>query len=226
MAASTSKPPTSAKDERPPASSTETSPETGTTNPFNKDTGKSDKSAGDRQETPLAAANLHPTAVAATAKISYDLPDSTWKMIVALVEEREGYARRANGKGPDAETMADRVAAVDESLKAFGTSYEQARRQIDERAERVSQGLPADPNAPSEHQKMIDALMEERRGYVERSKGTGPDAEGMADRVAAVDASLRNLGTTPEQAAAARGEQLENVERAPAGAQRSAQQTR
>lgn len=177
---------------------------------------------------PAAAAVLHPSAVAATAKLTYDVPDSRWKMIVALVEEREGYERREKGARGDAQDiMRSRIADVDESLANFGTSYAEARQQIDERANRVAQGLPADPNAPSEHQKMIDALYEERAGYVRRSRGKGPDAAGMASRIAAVDNSLRNLGTSYEQVARARGDEIDDQpeDQADQGTRRGAQVT-
>lgn len=152
------------------------------------------------------AAAEFPSAVAPMV-VAYQVPsDPRGKMIEALLDEREGYVRV---------DKKDRVAAVDESLSALGTSYDEANQARQDRRGRVERGEP-DPNQPDPNQKMIIALAEEREGYV---------SKGQDDRVAAVDESLRRLGTTPERAADLRSAHLQRTDQ-PRSAERGQQQTR
>jgi hypothetical protein len=153
------------------------------------------------------AANEFPSAVAPLVMAHQTPSDPRGKMIEALLDEREGYVRM--GKKRE-----DRVAAVDESLRQLGTSFDEANRNRQDRRDRIERGEP-DPNQPDPNQKMIIALAEEREGYVDKQQ---------PDRVAAVDESLRRLGSTPERAAELRAAHLERTSQ-PA-AERSQQQTR
>jgi hypothetical protein len=155
------------------------------------------------------SADLYPSAVAPLAMVHQDYPDGRAKMIEALLDEREGYARLGDKKK-------DRLAAVDESLAALGTTYEEARQARQDRRERVERGEP-DPNLPDPNLKMIVALAEEREGYVNNDQ---------PDRVAAVDESLRRLGSSPERAAELRKQHQDRTQ-APQHTDRTAtQQTR
>lgn len=129
------------------------------------------------------------------------------KMIDALLDEREGYERAGN---------TERVKAVDKALASYGTTPAKAKRDREQRA-RDNAGGVAQRAANDANQKMIDALLDEREGYVRVDK---------SDRVAQVDEQLQALGTTHAQAAKEREARLQDRTATPDGQRAGGQQTR
>jgi hypothetical protein len=162
------------------------------------------------------SADLWPTVVPAQVRAYQDAPDSRRKMIDALVDERAGYEQRTRGDDDVARRMRDRMKSVDESLSALGTSYDAVIQERQERRDRTERG-ERQPEDVDPNRKMIDALVEEREGYVQANQ---------PDRVAAVDESLRRLGVTPEQAAREREARQKDRGSQPAVARTQAQQER
>jgi hypothetical protein len=131
-----------------------------------------------------------------------------WKMIAALIEERDGYTAAGNTQRAD---------AVDKSFAAYGTTYAKAKKALAERDKAAAAAFDLPPGQADHNQKMIDALMDEREGY---------QRIGKKERVAAVDESLKALGTTPAKAAKERAARQGDRSTPPAGTQRTGQQTR
>jgi hypothetical protein len=130
------------------------------------------------------------------------------KMIDALLDERAGYA--ASGR-------TERVKAVDKQLAAYGTTAAKATRERATRTEREANAEPGSDEKDRQRNKMIDALLDEREGYVRMDN---------KDRIAQVDESLKALGTTPAKAAKERAERVRDRTAAPDAQRAGGQQTR
>jgi hypothetical protein len=175
-----------------------------------------------------ASSDSVPSAVAAMPTITPIVPNPRQKMIDALMEEREGYTRLKDTHVW--ERFEHRVTAVDESLKAFGTSYDEQVRYRKERADRQSRG-EREPGTADPNRKMIEALLDEREGYVQRRDEAerNDDEAGVTDaqqRVEAVDESLQRLGTDHETAAAERSGRQQRDQQPSSPTSSRGQQTR